>query len=826
MLTVPPDRRGAPVSRETIRLRGVVQGVGMRPFVFGLAERFALSGSVRNDAEGVLIEAEGQGLDAFVAALAAEAPPLARIDVIERSMLVPTGGRGFVIAESVGGRAATRIPADAATCDACLDELFDPASRFHLYPFVNCTHCGPRFTITRHVPYDRPNTAMSGFAMCPDCAAAYQNPRDRRFHAEPVACARCGPRLSHSIADIAAAMRAGNIVALKGIGGFHLMCDATNEPAVAELRRRKAREAKPFAVMVANAASLSLFGEASAAHVALASRPSRPIVLMPLRRAAGEPALAPSISPGLAQVGLLLPYAPVHHLVFHALLGAPEGSDWRSAPQKIALVATSANPGGEPLVVDDADAQRRLAGIADLIVTHDRPIVVRADDSVMTVIDGAPAVIRRARGFVPEPVDLGTDGPCVLAVGAHLKATVTVTRGREAFVSQHIGDLDTAETVKFYRKTIAHLTSVLDVTPERVACDLHPDYRSTRFAEELGLPVTRLQHHAAHVAAIAAEHGRKSPVLGVALDGHGLGDDGGNWGGELLLVDGAAFSRLGHLAPLALPGGDRAAREPWRMALAALKAIGRLDEAASRFPEISIAGALAKRMASQTDTSRHSAPSASPRARGEGGSPRSGETDEGALLYPRDAPSPDVRADRADVDLSPRAGRGEGTATTTSLGRLFDAAAGLLGLRTHQDYEGQAAMELEALVGTPLTLDHGFVCRDGVVNFSPLLAALADTRDRRAGAALFHGTLIDGLAAWIAAAAATHGHREVALGGGCLMNRVLADGLASALRGRGLVPLLARAVPPNDGGLSLGQAAMARAAMNDPASAFALAPTS
>ncbi|MBK5960060.1 carbamoyltransferase HypF [Rhodoplanes elegans] len=756
MLTASPIPTGSPVARERIRVRGVVQGVGMRPFVFGLAERLGLAGEVRNDAEGVLIEAEGTSLDAFVAALREEAPPLARIAAVERMPLTPTGAAGFVIGASVAGRAATLVPADAATCGDCLDELFDPASRFHLYPFLNCTQCGPRYTITRRLPYDRPNTAMAGFPMCPACAAAYENPRDRRFHAEPVACPDCGPRLSHAIAEIATALQAGQIVALKGIGGFHLMCDATDEAAVAELRRRKRRDAKPFAVMVANAASLDLFAVPTAAHVALATRPARPIVLMPRRP--DHDGLAASVAPNLAHVGLVLPYAPVHHLLFHALLGSPEDSGWRSAPQEIALVATSANPGGEPLVIDDADARRRLVGIADLIVTHDRPIVVRADDSVLAVIDGAPAFIRRARGAVPEPVDLGRDGPCVLALGAHLKTTVCVTRGREAFVSQHVGNLDTVETVTFYRETIDHLTSILDVRPDVVACDLHPDYRSTRLAETLGLPVVRVQHHAAHVAAIAAEHGIAGPVLGVALDGHGIGTtsgetDGapsGNWGGELIAVDGARWTRLGHLAPLALPGGDRAAREPWRMAVAALAAIGRRHEAAARFPGIAIAGALAAR-----------------------------------------------------IDTAP---------TTTSLGRLFDAAAGLLGLRTHQDHEGQAAMELEALVGTPRALVDGWTLANSVLDFAPLLAVLADIADRRDGAALFHGTLIDGITAWIVEAAQARGHRTIALGGGCLMNTVLAEGLAVALRANGLVPLLARNVPANDGGLSLGQASMARAA--------------
>ncbi|ALK10299.1 Carbamoyltransferase HypF [Blastochloris viridis] len=734
--------------REAIRLRGVVQGVGMRPFVFALAERFKLAGFVRNDAAGVTIEVEGNGLDDFAAALTAEAPPLARIERLERSALSPRGGHGFAIEASSAGLALTGIPADAATCEACLDELFDPASRFHRYPFITCTHCGPRYTLTSRVPYDRASTSMAAFTLCPACARDYRDPRNRRFHAETIACPACGPQLSHSVADIAAALRGGRIVALKGIGGFHLMCDATSEAAVAELRRRKLREAKPFAVMVANAASLDLFARPEAAHRAALDSPARPIVLMKARPGA----LAPSVAPRLGHVGVILPYAPVHHLVFHALAGMPAGRAWRASPLPLALVATSANPGGEPLVVDDDDAHRRLGGIADLIVTHDRPIVVRADDSVMAVIDGAPAFVRRARGFVPDPIDLGRDGPCVLGVGAHLKTTVTLTRGREAFVSQHVGDLDRAEAFRFYRETVAHLMTVLDVVPETIACDLHPDYCSTRFAEEFGRPMVRVQHHAAHIAAIAAEHGCRGPLLGVALDGHGFGDGGpdGNWGGELMMVEGAAWRRLGHLRPLALPGGDRAAREPWRMALAALHATGRLDSASARFPQFPLAGALATRVA-----------------------------------------------------LSP---------TTTSLGRLFDAAAGLLGVRLLQDFEAQAAMELEALVETPRVLAGGFAIDNGVLDVSPLLAALAAPGiDRRAGAELFHGTLIEALATWIAAAAAQHGHRDVALAGGCLMNRVLADGLAGALRARGLSPLLARKVPCNDGGLSLGQVAMAAA---------------
>lgn len=755
-MTAPaPFAIGPDTRRVRVRVSGAVQGVGMRPFVHRLATDCGLAGFVRNGADGVTIEVEGARVAAFLARLGAEAPPLARIDRLAVEAIDEVAGEGaaagFAILESLDGPVATRIPADAATCAACLGELFDPASRFFGYPFVNCTHCGPRYTITRRLPYDRPQTSMVGFPMCPACARDYADPANRRFHAEPIACPACGPRLTHDVATIAAAVRAGRIVALKGIGGFHLICDATNEATVAELRRRKARDAKPFAVMVANAASVPFVAQATAAEIMLATDHARPIVVMAKNREEADP-LAASVAPRLTRIGVMLAYAPVHHLLFAALADGPLAGHDAQAPNPIALVATSANPGGEPLVVDDADAARRLGGIADLIVGHDRPIAIRADDSVVQVIAGAPAFLRRARGYVPEPIELAEDGPSVLALGAHLKATVTVTRGREAFVSQHVGDLDTAETVRFWRETIAHLTAIVGVTPERVICDLHPDYRSSQLAEAFGAPTLRVQHHAAHVAAIAAEHGLSGPQIGLALDGHGLGADGGAWGGEMLLVDGADFRRLGHLEPLALPGGDRAAREPWRMGVAALHALGRGAEAGRFFAGRPLAGPLASRLAA-----------------------------------------------------------GAETITTTSLGRLFDAAAALIGVADAQAYEGQAAMELEALVERPVALDGGFAIDAGVLSFRPLFGRLiAERPDVRAGAALFHGTLIEGLADWAAAGAASVGVERVLLGGGCLMNRVLAEGLVEALGRRGLIPVLARRLPPNDGGLSLGQAAIGR----------------
>jgi hydrogenase maturation protein HypF len=726
--------------RLRLRLRGAVQGVGFRPFAYGLATRLSLGGFVRNDAQGVTVEVEGARVEDFVTALRSELPPLARLDDVEVERMAPRGDCDFAIMQTSQGPAQTRIPADAATCEKCLDDLFDPASRFHLYPFVNCTHCGPRYTLTRRLPYDRAQTSMAHFPMCADCAADYADPANRRFHAEPIACPHCGPRLSDDPGEIVAALRAGKIVALKGIGGFHLLCDAKNADAVAALRQRKNREAKPFAVMVANAASVGLFGCATAEEMALLQAPAHPIVLVDSRKNLPE-----AVAPDMARLGVMLAYAPVHHLLFHAAGGS------REAASDFVLVATSANPGGAPLITDNDEAREKLGAIADLIVTHDRTIVVRADDSVMQIVDGAPAFLRRARGFVPDPIDLGADGPSVMACGGHLKATLTLTRGREAFVCQHIGDLSDSETWRYYRESADHLARLLDVQPEAFACDLHPDYLSTRFAEENGAPVLRFQHHAAHVAAIGAEHGLAGDLFGAALDGHGLGDDGGNWGGEALQLDRAGgFARLGHAAPLALPGGDRAAREPLRMGVAAFAALGRPDEAASFFTESAEAARL--------------------------------------VAVARKAP------------------------VTTSLGRLFDAASALLGFARRQDFEGQAAMRLEALVRAPRALDGGFSLRDGVVDFSGLLSHLIDARpDAREGAELLHGTLIEGLSAWLAALAKPG--EQIALGGGCLMNRVLAEGLAARLREKNFAPLLARKMPPNDGGLSLGQAALARAAL-------------
>ena len=767
-------------ARIRVRVRGQVQGVGFRPYVYALARAHGLTGWVLNDGEGVLLEAQGAEVARFLAALPAQAPPLARIDAVE-PVEVPSisGETDFAIrASDPTRRVTTAVTADAAVCPACLAELFDPADRRYRYPFLNCTHCGPRFTITRRLPYDRPQTAMAAFPLCPACDAEYHDPADRRFHAQPTACPACGPRLSHSIEEVLAALKAGGIVAIKGLGGFHLACDAFDHAAVERLRRVKQRNGKPFALMVANTASAERFVEVGETERALLEGVARPVVLLrrrtcplpnpppltlgreiePAPAQAGEGGahatgvggrgqhLSPDIAPDLAWLGVMLPYTPIHYLLFHEAARRPNGTAWLEAPQDLVLVMTSANPGGEPLAIDDEEARRRLDGIADLIVGHDRAIVVRADDSVVRVLAGAPAFIRRARGYVPMPIRLPHAVPPVLGVGAHLKAAVCVTRGAEAFLSQHVGDLDNAATVGFLEETVEHLLHILEVEPVAVAHDLHPDLQSTRFAERLGLPLVPVQHHHAHVAAVLAEHGVTGPALGLALDGFGLGADGGAWGGEMLLVDGPRFMRLGHLAPLAQPGGDAAARQPWRMAAAALARMGRADEIVPRLGAHGPAGGVRRMI----------------------------ET-------------------------------GVNTPQTTSCGRWFDAACGLLGVRAVAGYEGEAPMALESLVRHPRVAEGAWTVAGGVLDLAPLLGRLLQVNAAE-GADLFHGTLVAALVDWTMPELAARRLDRIALSGGCLMNAVLAEGLAAAFAARGVTALLPRKAPANDGGLSLGQA--------------------
>ena len=762
----------AGIVRQRLEVRGIVQGVGFRPFVYRLARDLGLEGWVRNDASGVTIEVQGEpaAIERLARRLRDDAPTLARVDGVARSACEPEDeGAGFVIVGSVGGHAATAIGPDSATCVDCLREMFDPRDRRYRYAFTNCTHCGPRYTITRRLPYDRTTTSMAAFAQCPRCRAEYRSPLDRRFHAEPNACPACGPQLSFldaagravpgvdPVAAALARLRQGGIVAIKGLGGFHLACDARDAGAVARLRARKAREEKPFAVMMANAASVDALAEVAIGERELLQSSARPIVL--LRKRGGADAALPGVAPGLAWLGVMLPYAPLQYLLLHEAAGRPDGDAWLATPHAPVLVMTSANPGGEPLVTGNDEALARLAGIADGFLTHDRDIVVGCDDSVLRA--GAHdrssgfQFVRRARGYTPRAIRLAAAGPSVLALGGLFKNTVCVTRGDEAFVSQHLGDLDNAPTCAAQDAAVAHLVAILDVKPQIVAHDLNPDFYSTRHAARLaaqwGVPLIAVQHHHAHIAAVMAEHRARGPVLGLALDGVGLGNDGTAWGGELLHVDGARCARLGRLRPLRLPGGDRAAREPWRMAAAALALAGRDREIEQRYADEPAAAAVTS-----------------------------------MLARPFNAPE------------------------TSSMGRWFDAASGLLGVKRRMAFEGQAAMLLEGLAE-----DHGPAAPDASLytispanelDLTPLLMRLADERDAGFGAALFHATLVAALGDWVGRAADALDMTTVAAGGGCFLNAILARGLRRALDARNLTLLEAEAVPPNDGGLALGQA--------------------
>ncbi|CAG4883088.1 Carbamoyltransferase HypF2 [Georgfuchsia toluolica] len=746
-----------------IRVTGLVQGVGFRPFVWRLARELELAGWVRNDAAGVEIAAEGETrqLDILIDRLRREAPPLARVEDV-CAVSAPARGHGdFVIAASGGGAVTTAIGQDTGLCGDCLDELFKPADRRWRHPFITCTHCGPRYTLTRRLPYDRANTSLVEFPLCPDCKTEYTDPGNRRFHAETLCCPNCGPQLQllnpaggplpgDAIVATLDLLQRGAIVAIKGLGGFHLVCDARNANVVARLRERKAREEKPFAVMAANAASFLPFANCDAAAQALLQAPARPVVLLP--KAGIELA---GIAPGIQWLGAMLPATPIQWLLFHEAAGRPAGTDWLRDPQSLLLVMTSANPGGEPLVTGNNEALQRLSGIADAFLLHDRDILLRCDDSVMRVSASGPAFLRRARGYTPCPIKLPLSGPSVLALGAALKNTLCITRGDEAFVSAHIGDLDNAATCTFLEETVEHLSGILDVRPEALACDLHPDFHSTRLAHALAerwnLPLIQVQHHHAHLAALAVEHGVSDTLIGCALDGVGLGSDGTPWGGELLSVDDdGSFARLGHLTCLPLPGGDRAAREPWRMAAAVLHRLGRGDEIALRYA-----------------------------------------------------------AHPAAAQLNTLLERGINAPLTSSLGRVFDAAAALLGLCDNTSFEGQAAMLLEGCAarhsGALRIWGQSWHIEKNQLSLLPLLARLAEwDGSREEAAARFHLTLAHALVDWISALAPAA--RTVAFGGGCCLNAILTRHLSVLLEDSGRRGLFARQLPPNDGGISLGQA--------------------
>jgi hydrogenase maturation protein HypF len=763
--------------RHEVRVCGVVQGVGFRPFVYRLAQEEALAGFIGNDTDGVIIEVEGASdrIAAFLHRLEVEAPALARIDSVISHGVPPKQEKNFrIVASEVRGQVATGIPADAATCGDCLRELLDPEDRRYRYPFLNCTNCGPRFTITRRIPYDRPQTSMAKFKMCPACQAEYDDPTNRRFHAQPNACWDCGPRLwlvdaagapleaVDPVADTIERLLNGEIMAIKGIGGFHLACDATNELAVMRLRERKHRYGKPLAIMVRDVEAARAVCALTPEEEALLTTFAGPIVLA---RRRGGSAIAPSVAPGVPWLGIFLPYAPLQHLLF---------ADTRVR----ALVMTSANLSEEPIAIDNEEAVGRLAGIADAFLMHDREILQRCDDSVMTIVDGAPQLIRRARGFVPLSVPLNLEAPPLLAVGGHLKNAFALARGRFVYQSQHLGDLENVTGLDFFRESLDHLMRTFEIEPTAVAHDLHPGYLSTTLARdwaaERGLPLIAVQHHHAHIAGCMAEHGIDGPAIGLSLDGTGYGTDGKIWGGEVLIASLDAFERFAHLEYVPMPGGEKAIREPWRMALGALHAAGFDIESEEVF---SLVGAK-----------------------------------------PQEA-----RIVRQMIE------RGINTPLTSSLGRLFDAVATVVLGRGVVDYEAQAAIQLEGVaINEPETLDSAYTLsfncgdwsarRPAIISTSPLWSELLS--NLRSGvskpriAARFHAAVAS---AFIHAALDAHersGISQVALSGGCMHNRRLARLLREGLEKQGFQVFQHRQVSPGDGGLSYGQAAVAAATLH------------
>ena len=752
--------------RRAIDIGGVVQGVGFRPFVYGLATRLNLHGHVSNHGGRVSVEVEGDpdALDRFERELRASPPPLARIESIATRLMEPLDEAAFHIGSSSGDTStAVYIAPDAATCDACLAEMRDPGNRRHQYPFINCTACGPRLTIVTGSPYDRERTTMAGFEMCERCRSEYENPGDRRFHAEPIACPECGPRLQavdaagtaaagDPIEAAAGALRAGHVVAIKGLGGFHLACDARNAAAVDTLRTRKHRDDKPFAVMVADVGGAMSLCEVSPAEADLLRSSARPIVLLQKRSIVD---LVDAIAPDTRRLGIMLPYTPVHELLMTAA-GRP-------------LVMTSGNRSDEPIAIANDDARARLNGIADLFLQHDRDIRVRCEDSVVRQVGPSPLFLRRSRGYAPAPIALPFECPApILAVGGQLKNTFALARGREAIVSHHAGDLDELLAFEAFGRDVALYGRTFDVTPTVVAHDLHPDYAATRYAlSRTELQHVGVQHHHAHVASCLADNGLDGPAIGVAWDGAGWGTDGCVWGGEFLVGDRRGVHRAAHFRYVAMPGGERAAREPWRMALAHLRDAGLDDADALRM----VAAPIRKTVAQMVE---------------------------------RQLNAP----------------------LTSSVGRLFDAVAALCGASRAMTFEGQAAMWLESRAERsrddgryPFVLDDASY-PDGpmTVDTRPLIRAIE--RDRRAGlepavmARRFHSTLADIVRDVVRGLRTRTGLRRVALSGGVFLNGILTTELETLLAVDGFEVYRHRKVSPGDGGLSLGQLAVAAASIS------------
>lgn len=757
-----------PRERLRVEVEGVVQGVGFRPFVYRLAARHGISGWVRNTPAGVLLEGEGErsNLSAFLHDLRTQAPPLATVSNIRSERLASAGGEGFSILPSSGGENAAQISPDCDVCEECLGELFDPNDRRYLYPFINCTNCGPRYSIITAIPYDRRFTTMDSFTMCADCRAEYEDPSNRRFHAQPNACPVCGPHIrlldrrgrvlvgegaTHDADCLRGAiqlLQTGGILAIKGIGGYHLAVDACNKAAVAELRRRKQRDEKPFALMAPDFELVREFAHCGVVEQRLMAGPERPIVLLPKR---ADAPIAPLVAPGNGYFGVMLPSTPLHHLLLR------EGF--------VALVMTSGNLSDEPIAYRDDEARARLAAIADQFLVHNRGIHVRADDSVIRVFHDSPLFLRRSRGYVPRGIRLPAEQPSVLAVGGELKATVCLTRGDRAFLSQHVGDLKNSATLRSLDETVAHLENILEITPSVVAHDLHPDYLSTSYAADLQkLPRIAVQHHHAHLASCMAENGLEGDVIGVIFDGTGYGPDGTIWGGEFLVGGYREFRRQGHFRQLAMPGGDAAVREPYRMALSWLFDAGMRDFSTLALPCL-----------------------------------------EGVSIAERKL-------------LLRMLERGLNAPLTSSCGRLFDAVSALLGVRSRISYEGQAAIELEALAERSAT-DREYPssveeCAERLVlDMRPALLELLNDLDlgvpRPTMARCFHNSMAAATATLCERIRTRSGLNRVVLSGGVFQNKLLAEGTLTRLAERDFQVFTHRLVPPGDGGLALGQAVVA-----------------
>ena len=725
----------AHTQRLHVEISGTVQGIGFRPFCYHLATRFKLTGWIANQGKGVVIEIQGANTRPFIEQLKLHPPPAAHISHIHSSMIpLIDEEKTFNIRASSKDKHQSQPPPDRALCENCREELFNSQSRFYRYPFINCTACGPRYSILKALPYDRANTAMDAFTPCTQCQQDYNNPNNRRFHAQGICCPACGPQLSHSIEDITQAIHLGKIIALKNAGGFHLICDAHNEHAINLLRSRKQRPSKALAMMAADVTTARQFSHLNNEEELLLASPQRPIVLLKKRDGLSLPA---SIAPDTNTYGIMLPYTPVHYLLFETL-------------DTQALIVTSANASKQPVITNNDEAQQKLSSLADLIVEHSLDISQRNDDSVIQHIENQTIFIRRARAYTPESVQLAHPIPSVLAVGGHLKNTICLTRGDQAFVSQHLGDLTSRANYGFFESTVEQFKKLLNVQPEIIAHDLHPDFYSTRYAQQTTLQRCAIQHHHAHIAAVAAEYCITEPVLGLALDGYGYGEEGSAWGGELFLYEDNHIRRLAHLKPLVQIGGERAVKEPWRMAAAFLASTDLQKNITKRFPY------------------------------------------------------------SATQQLVEIASKPNIHTTTTSCGRLFDAAASLLGVADFNDYESQAAIKLERLANQPRSLDQGWrIENEQQLDFTPLLSALAKCPDAREGANFFHGTLIEGLAALALLHAKKQQTNTILLSGGCFLNRTLACGLTQRLQQENIKALLPKRLPPNDGGLSLGQAWLA-----------------